>query len=1166
MKRERGDIYQIVLIFSGLLVTALFSIFLYREIFPEYKIYQKDYVKLEEFRSTYTGQPLPPFSFGVKQIVLEREDKGPPVVDRCVSCHVALEIPAFSPTKIVRDSEGKIAYDKDGNPELVPNEEYIWKKLDQAIADLRDEKVNENLRQHGEESKVKERLAKASDYEALKTAEIGENKYDVRKVLAMHPLMGKETRPFEFHPVQEYGCTSCHNGNGNGLTTEKAHGPVFDGHYEIEFVGPVPKFLETDSANDPRFSRVFNGKPGHELLFQTTPIYVGSLIQAKCVQCHQTTQQSSDSNIPTSLSPLLQKEIDGLTTDYQQGRTLFLEQACYACHKIAGLSRGGVGPELTNEGNAYPWYIKQKIVWPQSDLKTSTMPNMHLDHDEIEDLMTFLLAQKGASKAVGAVPYKASVQAWEAGGKLPWEQPIPPAQIFDLRYSMTVFTIEGCAACHRLKGFESNVGYAIEKQKPSFDQLYNERNWFQKLFPEIITGSEIVSTIETHAKEIDEKIVDGVREHAILEEIEEKYPKTLESFYSPFKYALRAKNHASKNEAELNQWKERVQRIMKMFIQEYGLGRLICPRPNWSGIYRSDEWLMEHFRNPSSHVPRSLMPVFPFDETKFYALTYMLDVLGVRNRDAIQQIWENRGFNPELAFQTHCSQCHGELRQGNGPVSEWIYPIPKNLTSGDFLRNLTKENAMISIHHGVKGTPMPPWGEVAQDKPMQVKEMAKSRPVLTEAQIKQLVDWLFASLSGEQVIKTEQDVLKWQYTPEEAVKELKNEGNVPNLQEHRAIEPSEVKRKADVAALESIPPSRENEIGIEDVFDEKANPIPDEENKTLYYIKKKYYTEHNVLEGQKFFLSNCAVCHGAEGDGSGNRAATMAEAKPRMLSNLNWIRTRDDLRLLRSIKYGVPGTAMTPWGDFTSSLQRMQLVMFIRSLSEEQDQRDTLNNALYETYATALQTIDEARLSESRLIQQYEKEFNESQAQQQELSKQAEQGKIPPAKALKAYEKHLAVGKKLNEEKAIDQALLDLKNDIRQERDIYQGLGIDLINRSVGPDVLQTFIEMIKLNVNRYAVEKDKLVFKSESDSDKKILSLQQKITQELDRKVSRLEKEQLTEEGKIASAERSERLKEIVADIASYKALKNKIVAGVEAAIKLKNKQKAEVKKIVGE
>ena len=106
-------------------------------------------------------------------------------------------------------------------------------------------------------------------------------------------------------------------------------------------------------------------------------------------------------------------------------------------------------------------------------------------------------------------------------------------------------------------------------------------------------------------------------------------------------------------------------------------------------------------------------------------------------------------------------------------------------------------------------------------------------------------------------------------------------------------------------------------------------PVPGEE-KHGYYIKKEFYTPENLWQGKHFFELNCAVCHGNEGRGSGLRAEFLKEAKPRMLSNLNWIESRDDLRLLRSIKFGVPGTAMTPWGDLTSSMQRMQLVMYIR--------------------------------------------------------------------------------------------------------------------------------------------------------------------------------------------------------------------------------------------
>ena len=112
----RGDTYQILLIFAGMLVAVLFGVFLYREIFPEYKIYQNDYIALEKFRSTYTHQPSPAFQTGVKQIVLEREDRGPPTIDRCLSCHVALQIPYFSPTKIAHDLNGNIVRDQEGHP------------------------------------------------------------------------------------------------------------------------------------------------------------------------------------------------------------------------------------------------------------------------------------------------------------------------------------------------------------------------------------------------------------------------------------------------------------------------------------------------------------------------------------------------------------------------------------------------------------------------------------------------------------------------------------------------------------------------------------------------------------------------------------------------------------------------------------------------------------------------------------------------------------------------------------------------------------------------------------------------------------------------------------------------------------------------------------------
>lgn len=1018
MNREFS--YQSVLIALGVVASLFLGVFFYREIFPEYREYQDRFVKLEAFRSTLTHEPPAPFKEGVKQLVIEREDKGPASIDRCTSCHVAMQIEAYSPTRLQHDINGNLVYDAHGFPVKEENPDYIWKKLDEKIA-------------------LEKNSSAAAEWGALKKVRVGDAEYDVEKVLTMHPLIGRETRPFQYHPIEEWGCTSCHGGNGRGLVTDRAHGPVMDGQYEEEQEGFVPQFLESDPEHDPAFSKVFNHKPSHRLLFQTNPIYVGALIQAKCVQCHQSSSQAllgandsaaqvintkekeikaiakayqdeleavysglttkkllkekglegaikalkanennyllsdrereyssviakrlsaekgaelidasllsalgssqeidrlSDVKSLDALNQAISKDaqdqkgtlfekylslklnqaliahlkevgasstalkesqtvgsietdVDLLTKNYHHGEELFLSQGCYACHRIAGRSRGGVGPELTRSGESYPWFVKQSIVWPQADLKTSTMPNFRLDHEELEDLVTYLLGQTGKRKAVSETAQRLAIQEWEAGKKLAWELPVGEKEIHDLRYSMKVFASEGCASCHRLRGYESNVQFA--EGVPVAEQ----KAWFGKFFPEDITGSMLVKTLEKQGDEIQRRLVVGSKKETILEEIEKEHPGLISSFYAPFKFAARAK--------EDPQWKRQVHLVLMQYVQTYGLGRLICPRPNWSGVYRSDQWLMEHFKSPSSMVPRSIMPVFPFDTSKFKALTLMLDQLGVRNATYDRTVERAGGFNPESAYTAYCAQCHGETRQGNGPVSTWIYPIPKNLRNAEFMRNLTRERAKQSIIHGVKGTPMPPWGEVGDGK--------KVDPVLTESEVDLLVDWLYATLPGSTIITNDKEVPKWNYMPDQVQKELNAEG----------------------------------------IFDERPmkGTGPEKEG---YFIKSKFYTPENIDAGKTFFWTNCAPCHGKEADGAGLRAEAMQDAKPRMLTNLEWLNSRDDLRLLRSIKYGVAGTSMTPWGDQTNPLQRLQLVVFIRSLSAENERRAALRDALYEAF------------------------------------------------------------------------------------------------------------------------------------------------------------------------------------------------------------------------
>lgn len=1170
--------YQIALIALGVFATAGMGVFFYRELNPEYRIYQNDYSALEQFRSTYTGDPPPVFKEGIKQIVIEREDKGPAVIDRCTSCHVALQFPHFSPTKVSRDADGKPRYDEHGIPIQELNKEYIWSKLDQRIAELRDGSVNEQLAAEGDHAKVQRRLNEAEHLSSLKTVDVGGNIYDVTKVLAMHPLIGMETRPFEFHPVETYGCTSCHNGNGRGLTTERAHGPVFDGHYEAEFVGYVPQFLEKDQENDPQFSKVFNSKPGHELLFQTMPIYVGSLIQSKCIQCHVTASSfmgnpdfsmkalsREDHSLLDSIQSLsandknkelvqdLSSEIDLLTYNYHRGMELYLAQACYACHRISGFSRGGVGPELTQEGKAYPWYVKQKITWPQSDLKTSTMPNMKIDHEEVEDLMTFVLGQVGENKSISPTAYISGLQQWEAGRKLPWEKPITPAQMLDLKYSMTVFATEGCAACHRLKGYDSDVGFVLEKGKEvSYEALYQEKEWFRKMFPEEITGSQIVKTIDRNASEIDRRIVPDVRNGSILEDIEKSHPKILESFYSPLKYAKRAKNKELENDPiALKEWKNRIHRIMMMFIQEYGLGRMIGPRPNWTGVYHTDEWLMEHFRNPSGHVPRSIMPVLPFDDTKFYALTHMLDVLGIRNRNEVRAVWDHYGFSPEEAYHLHCAQCHGDYKQGNGPVAEWIYPIPKNLGDARFLRDLTKAEAINSIIHGVKGTPMPPWGEAVR------KPGVNGVPVLSLEEVKALVDWLYSSLPGESGSNGGSSP-KWLYSPKDAIDELRREGNMHLLkfsEDHAIIQNQPSVENLQVASLKQQDSEAASNNELEAYFDVVPNPISKKE-KNLYYIKKSFYTTENIEKGSEFFLLNCAACHGKEADGSGLRAEAMHDAKPRMLTNLDWIETHDDLRLLRSIKYGVPGTAMTPWGDFTSSLQRMQLVMFIRSLSEQSEMRKQLSEAIYHAFDESVYQVDLGRSLYYPQLAEFEKKQEAIHRQREILYDKVKETGFSSKEAVDLYEQELRLFADIKRLKTMDEKYLKLKNLIIKEKEVYDNIGKSLIQNEGQEISFRQFLQALVLLNESYFFADGQLFYQFTNEKAHQLEEIENQLESTIQNQINGSERDKQITEGQVVSSERTHFLAGINSRIDSLRKLRKTIHSGFQESIRLRKEQ----------
>ena len=131
----------------------------------------------------------------------------------------------------------------------------------------------------------------------------------------------------------------------------------------------------------------------------------------------------------------------------------------------------------------------------------------------------------------------------------------------------------------------------------------------------------------------------------------------------------------------------------------------IAPDLSYEGLIRDESWLMDHFDNPRSRVPDSIMPAFRFPGDDFRAISaYLLSL---------------KTPPPAMAgaetYKALCSRCHGEKGDGQGPVTNYIDPAPRDFTKASFMTSKPRERFLDSIRKGVPGTSMPPWGHVLQD-------------------------------------------------------------------------------------------------------------------------------------------------------------------------------------------------------------------------------------------------------------------------------------------------------------------------------------------------------------------------------------------------------------------------------------------------------------------
>ncbi len=179
---------------------------------------------------------------------------------------------------------------------------------------------------------------------------------------AEHPYRTHPVEPLKLHPLEDYGCTSCHGGQGWAIDTAAAHGEV--AHWE-----------------EPLLSRSLGES-------YTLAGNKNALMQMNCNTCHRYDRETKGAEA------------------INLAKRLVNEKGCRACHVINGFG-GTIGPDLTHVGEKAPEQYdmtrlsgqRTAFAWhtahfkdPRALAEGTVMPNFNLSTEQAQALSMLMLS------------------------------------------------------------------------------------------------------------------------------------------------------------------------------------------------------------------------------------------------------------------------------------------------------------------------------------------------------------------------------------------------------------------------------------------------------------------------------------------------------------------------------------------------------------------------------------------------------------------------------------------------------------------------------------------------------------------------------------------------------------------------------------------------------